>query len=142
MSWFVLIVLAPLLPTPVSALVYAFGSFICHQRPDRSFFVGEAQLPVCARCLGIYGGATAGSLIAPFLGRIAWPRTAVILSVVPALGSLVVEWTGLARPSNEVRAATGVVAGMIIAAVVLATLNYERCARPQRIVPNPPPTPI
>jgi len=33
-------------------------------------------------------------------------------------------------------------AGGVIAAVVLATLHYERCARPQPNTPNRPPTPI
>lgn len=25
----------------------------CHQRADRSFFVGKYQMPVCARCTGV-----------------------------------------------------------------------------------------
>jgi len=29
----------------------------CHQRPDRSFFIGGRQVPICARCLGILIGS-------------------------------------------------------------------------------------
>lgn len=37
---------------------YAFGVMVCHQRPDRSFFIRENQFPVCERCLAIEVGMT------------------------------------------------------------------------------------
>jgi hypothetical protein len=61
--------------------------------------------------------------------------------MVPALLSLLVEWTGLGQPTNSVRAVTGFIAGGVIAAVVLATLHYEQCAPPRPIEPSRPPTP-
>ena len=36
------------------AAIFAIGGVICHQRPDRSFFIEGHQLPVCARCTGLY----------------------------------------------------------------------------------------
>ena len=36
--------------------MYGIGAFICHQLPERSFHLGGFQIPVCARCLGIYAG--------------------------------------------------------------------------------------
>jgi len=36
--WFVLLLAAPLLPAPLGASIYAIGSLICHQRPERSFW--------------------------------------------------------------------------------------------------------
>jgi uncharacterized membrane protein len=140
--WLGAIVAGPFLPTPLSALVYAIGSLICHQRPERSFDLAGLQLPVCARCLGIYMGAAIGVLFAPRLRHVGWPRAAMVLSIAPALLSLLIEWSGIARPGNVVRAATGLVAGAVIAAVLLATLHYERCAPPRPIAPNRPPTPI
>jgi len=140
--WFVLLLAAPLLPLPLSAAIYAIGSLICHQRPERSFWLAGQQLPVCARCIGIYAGVVIGGAIAPLLGRVARPRLLIVLATVPALLSLAVEWTGMGRPSNVLRATTGVLAGSVIAAVVLATLHYERCVRPQPNVPNRPATPI
>ena len=139
--WVVALLVAPFLPAPASAAIYALGSFICHQRPDRSFELAGFQLPVCGRCLGIYGGAAVGALVAPRLGRIRRPRAALIVSVVPALLSLLVEWSGLGHPTNGGRAVTGVIAGGVIAAVVLATLHYEQCAPPRPIVPSRPTTP-
>jgi len=134
--WFVLLLATPFLPVPLSAAMHAIGSVICHQRPERSFWLADAQLPVCARCLGIYAGTVVGAIAAPFVGVVRRPRLPLILSTVPAVTSLLVEWAGLGRPSNIVRAITGVVAGSVVAAVVLATLHYERCARPQPNAPN------
>ena len=81
-------------------------------------------------------------MFAPRLRHVGWPRAAMVLSIAPALLSLLIEWSGIARPGNVVRAATGLVAGAVIAAVLLATLHYERCAPPRPIAPNRPPTPI
>ena len=34
------------------------GHIVCHQKPDRSFFVKNYQFPICARCTGITIGFT------------------------------------------------------------------------------------
>src|SRR6185295_1848536 len=63
--WALLLALVPFLAgrphaTTIGAAlilaVYAVGSVICHQLPERSFHLWAAQLPVCARCTGIYAG--------------------------------------------------------------------------------------
>ena len=60
--WLTLIVTAPFLWTPLAAVLYAGASLICHQLPGRSFHLDGAQLPVCARCFGLYSGGALGSL--------------------------------------------------------------------------------
>jgi uncharacterized membrane protein len=35
---------------------------VCHQRPERSFWISGAEMAVCSRCLGIYLGAAVGLL--------------------------------------------------------------------------------
>jgi uncharacterized membrane protein len=70
--WLVSLVVAPVVrahpdrwPSAVRAsagLTYVAGSFICHQRPERSFHVGDAPLPVCARCTGLHAGVALGLL--------------------------------------------------------------------------------
>jgi uncharacterized membrane protein len=44
------------------ALHHGFA-LICHQRPERSFWIFGAPVAVCARCLGIYLGAAIGLLL-------------------------------------------------------------------------------
>jgi Predicted membrane protein (DUF2085) len=43
--------------------VYAAGSIVCHQLPDRTFRLWSAGMPVCARCTGIYAGAAISAII-------------------------------------------------------------------------------
>ena len=38
-------------------------ALVCHQRPERSFWIFGAPVAVCARCLGIYLGAAIGLLL-------------------------------------------------------------------------------
>jgi uncharacterized membrane protein len=38
-------------------------ALVCHQRPERCFWMFGGQVAVCARCLGIYLGATLGLLL-------------------------------------------------------------------------------
>src|SRR5438477_10176776 len=47
----------------VAVAVYGAGSIICHQLPGRTFHVGSAQMPVCARCTGIYAGAAMAAAV-------------------------------------------------------------------------------
>src|SRR5215471_10121519 len=48
----------------LSAVVYEAGSLVCHQLSNRSFHAWGAQMPVCARCTGLYVGAAAAALTA------------------------------------------------------------------------------
>jgi len=78
-TWFVALQLAtfassrPNSPTPVYLLslgTYLVGSLLCHQRPERSFFLWGSQMPVCARCLGIYAGAALAATALSFVARL------------------------------------------------------------------------
>jgi hypothetical protein len=53
--------------TALVLAVYRVGSLVCHQLRDRSFHLWTAQMPVCARCVGIYFGAVVGALGARLL---------------------------------------------------------------------------
>src|SRR5438093_145990 len=57
-------------------VVYRAGSVLCHQRPERSFHLFSMQMPVCARCTGIYaGGALVAAALAIGRRRPAVPET-------------------------------------------------------------------
>ena len=115
----------------------AVGSVICHQLPDRSFFLYGRQLPVCARCTGLYLGGLAG-----FVAWCAWkiargwrpvatsPRTAirvVIVAGLPTAVSIALGVAGVWDGSNVTRAALalplGISAGGVVAAVFTKDLR-------------------
>jgi uncharacterized membrane protein len=135
--WLLSILTAPLLPTTLSASVYLVGSLVCHQLPERSFHIGAFQLPVCARCVGIYGGAALGALgvavqsaLDAHRPRRAHPfkrvRWILALGALPTAITLVLESAGLWPTTNIVRAIAGFPLGLAAALVVtsaLATLN-------------------
>ena len=55
---------ASALAASLVVLVYAIGNMVCHQLPERSYFLWTAQMPVCARCAGIYAGAAFAAVAA------------------------------------------------------------------------------
>ncbi len=49
---------------PAVSLILNQGfALVCHQRPERCFWIFGAPIAVCARCLGIYIGAAIGLLV-------------------------------------------------------------------------------
>lgn len=117
-----------------SALVYVAGSFICHQRPERSFHRAGAQLPVCARCFGFYAGG--------LLGVLAWAgiagsgtkalararrvlhsgrlRLGLILLGLPTLATVIMTALGWWDAPNIPRALSALPLGGAIGALVAA----------------------
>ena len=137
-AWFALVVLAPVLPPSLAAVVYAAGGFVCHQLPDRSFHWHGAQLAVCARCTGIYLGACGAAILAPLpastfapwlesRARVGW---LIGGAAVPTLVTVAAEWAGWWQPSAITRAITGVLLGVAGAIVVIAALK-ARAASPR-----------
>jgi uncharacterized membrane protein len=137
-TWLLAIVTAPVLPAALSATVYAVGSLVCHQLSERSFHLGAFQLPVCARCAGIYSGAAFGALIVVVqsacrtrdLQRAVSERARwmLVAGALPTLITFALENAGLWPATNVVRAAAGFPLGFVTALVVvsaLATLNYR-----------------
>jgi uncharacterized membrane protein len=148
-TWLILLATAPgaRLGVPISGLVYAFGSLICHQRPERSFYLGVAQLPVCARCYGLYLGAAVGAIgMAAFAGlaggsRAGTPdrlRLCLVVAALPTAITWLAEAAGVWAPSNVMR----FVAALPLGVAAALTVNYLQCAQPQRNESRHPPTPI
>lgn len=109
----------------LSAAAYGFGALVCHQRADRSFHLAGAQLPVCARCTGLYLSASLGILFAWSRRRslravrLAEWRSRLLWAVLPTAATLVVEWWRPALTSDFVRALAaaplGAAAGVLLA---------------------------
>ncbi len=57
-------------------------ALICHQQAERSFLLFSGSVAVCARCLGIYLGVTAGLLVRlPRAIAVRWLTAAVVLNL-------------------------------------------------------------
>ena len=114
---------APSIVYVLAFAVYAIGGVVCHQRPERSFFLWAHQMPVCARCTGIYAGAALGALVFGFrMARapgVRAARTTLALAALPTVVTLVYEWTTGHMPSNTVRALAGLPLGAAVSWIVI-----------------------
>jgi uncharacterized membrane protein len=118
------------------SLIYLAGSVICHQLPERSFFLTNGvQLPVCARCTGLYLGGLLAALgwvghKVRIRGR-AWsldPRAALRLTVIaslPTLVSVLLSSAGVWDGTNVLRAALALPAGIAGGVVVAAAATKD-----------------
>ncbi|MDR1988947.1 MAG: DUF2085 domain-containing protein [Acidobacteriaceae bacterium] len=107
----------------MTAAMYGVGAVICHQRPERSFFVSGVQMPVCARCAGLYAGAALAAVAVAMRGRRRAPdrdvlRLALCVAAVPTAATLVYEWSTGVMPANALRALLAVPLGGVIAWIV------------------------
>jgi hypothetical protein len=154
-AWAALLLLTPLVASRPRAsdgaaalvlAVYGIGSLLCHQLPARSYRVWSAQMPVCARCAGIYFGAAIAAILAvaplkrrPTSGAVDvygdighrfsganGSRAALIVAVVPTLATLVYEWTTGDVPAHWIRTAAGVPIGAVAAWLVARETTFPR----------------
>ncbi len=113
----------------------AVGYAVCHRIGSRSFFMGDRQTPLCARCNGMYLGAAAG-LIYQLRRKRAGGMPPLKISLV--LGLFLVAFgldgvnsylrffpaaPGLYAPQNWLRLTTGIGLGLGMAAIVYPTFN-------------------
>jgi uncharacterized membrane protein len=112
--------------------IYQFGSLVCHQRPERSFHLAGVQMPVCARCFGLYAAGAAGLLMAwavrgTFLehGARDHARTLLAIAAIPIALSVALEWTGAIATTNLFRTMTGLPLGLAAGFVAIAALRVQ-----------------
>lgn len=133
-----LMVLGWLLATPPGLLgkADAVGYAVCHRIDVRSFHIGDRQLPLCARCTGMFMGALLGLAYQYFTaGRRAgmphwslWPIFAVFAAAFAVDGvnsylHLFPGAPGLYEPSNLARLLSGTGMGLVIAFVIYPAFN-------------------
>jgi uncharacterized membrane protein len=123
------------------------GYGLCHQLPERSFFGGGVQAPVCARDTGIYFGVLISIALISALHRGRRPREfppamtwVAIALMIGAMGlDGVTEYSGLRTTTNELRLITGLLAGFAIGAILMPMINDElwRRASKERVLDTP-----
>lgn len=110
---------------PAAALALRSGfAFVCHQRPERSFWLFGAPVAVCARCLGVYVGAAIGLLVR------ASRRFAMRALIIVAAANVIdgaAEFAGLHGNWMVVRFSLGLALGAAGAMVIAASV--AECCR-------------
>ena len=113
----------------------AAGYAVCHQITSHSFLIGDHQMPLCARCTGMYLGALLGVIYLTRFGkRGGMPpvKIGVVLGLfmlffaVDGVNSYLHFFPGapeLYQPENWLRLLTGTGVGLGIAAVLVPVTN-------------------
>ena len=79
----------------------------CHQMPERSFFIGGYQLPLCARCTGILAGHVIGMVVSLF-----WDVSLLsLIGTIPLMIDGTVQQFTSYESTNHRRLFTGILYG-------------------------------
>ena len=88
---------------------------LCHQLPERSFFIAGHQFAVCARCTGLYGGFALGLLLYPLirsLRSIDVPQVRwLFLAALPLAVDFSLTFFGIWENTHTSRVLTGMLLG-------------------------------
>lgn len=131
-------------PPGVLAKADAIGYAICHRIASHSLIIGGRQLPLCARCSGIYLSALLGLITLAAAGRSRagrLPPLPVLLMLfggsalmgIDGVNSYLAFFPGLPHlyePQNGLRLATGALHGLTLSAILLPLFNSVVWQRP------------
>jgi uncharacterized membrane protein len=112
------------------SVLMLFGSALCHQIPDRSYLLGDLQMPLCARCIGIHVGFLLSS-IALWIGGRKFSSAMPGKSALATLGAMEIvgvalalaSYAGLGGSDNPTRTISGLLIGVPIPFVAIPLLN-------------------
>ena len=125
--------------------IYRAFSYVCHQIPERSFFIAGHQFAVCARCTGLYAGFTAATLAYPLVRSLrrteAPPRKWLFLAAAPLAIDFAVGYLGIWENTHSSRFATGTLLGAVAVFYVmpgLMDLSLRECRQNDQHPAAPP----
>lgn len=98
---------------------------MCHGRIERSLELFGVPMPICARCAGIYLGLMAGLAafwLVQFVSEKAF-RIAAFVAVTPLAIDGLTQLSGLRESTNELRIATGLIAGLAFGLWILSAVG-------------------
>ena len=106
--------------------IYRAFSYVCHQIPERSFFIAEHQFAVCARCTGLYAGFTVATVVYPLVRSLrqteAPKRKWLFLAAAPLAIDFAVGFFGIWNNTHSSRFATGALLGAVAVFYVMPGL--------------------
>lgn len=116
-----LVVVAPLAAAgghgELAQVIYRAFAVLCHQRPDRSYFIDGHKLAVCARCTGLYAGFVITLLLYPLVRSLRTtttpPRSWLLLAAVPLGIDFSLTFFGIWENTHTSRLLTGALLGSV-----------------------------
>jgi uncharacterized membrane protein len=127
-------------PAWAEVIYRAFG-ILCHQRPDRSYFIEGHKLAVCSRCTGLYVGFALTLLAYPLIrslrNNINPPRIYLILAGIPLAIDFSLTFLGIWENTHTSRLLTGALLGSVAVFYVMPglidlSLRSWRASEPPR----------
>ncbi len=110
----------------VAFTIYRSFSLVCHQIPERSFFIAGHQFAVCSRCTGLYFGFAAATLAYPLLRSLrtttAPARKWLFLAAAPLAIDFSLTYFGVWENTHTSRLLTGVLLGGVSVLFVMPGL--------------------
>ena len=98
------------------AIYHAFAP-LCHQLPERSYFIDGHKFAVCSRCTGIYAGFAFTLLVYPLVRSLRSvatpPRRLLILAVLPLAIDFSLTFFGIWENTHTSRLLTGALLGTV-----------------------------
>lgn len=79
--------------TRLADSLYMVFGFICHQMPERSFWIFDSPLAVCARCFGIYLGLFVGATLVPLTIGLSTHKSLSPFWILLALIPMTIDWS-------------------------------------------------
>jgi uncharacterized membrane protein len=142
---FALIFVAPLAAGSghgqLAAGIYAAFATLCHQLPERSYFIDGHKLAVCSRCAGVYGGFVLALLLYPLLRSLrnaAFPaRKWLLLAAVPLAVDFSLTFFGFWENTHTSRLLSGALLGgaavfYVMPGIIELSLRGRRTFAPEK----------
>src|SRR5258705_359816 len=140
---------------PIWALtIYRAFSYVCHQIPERSFFIAGHPFAVCSRCTGLYAGFAAATFAYPLVRSLrqteAPARKWLFLAAAPLAIDFAVGYFGIWENTHSSRFATGALLGAVAVFYVMPGLmdlslrEWGKKGKGPTVVPpgQVPPSPV
>ncbi len=112
--------------TATAFIIYEAFSHLCHQLPERSYYIAGQKFAVCARCTGIYSGFVAGVIMYPLvrsLRRIDAPdRKWLFLAALPLALDFILSFLEVWENTHTSRLLTGMILGAVAVFYVIPGL--------------------
>lgn len=108
-----------------------FGSALCHQITERSYILGDLQMPLCARCIGIHLGFLLSSIVVwtghrRFSSAMPGKKALAVLGAMSVTGFIdaLLSYAGISGYDNLSRTISGLLIGTPIPFVAVPLLNH------------------